>query len=145
MINTIINRMLIKYDSASYITKNRARFVLYLILTLLLITPGLILYFFYIHLFNPDYDFKTLIDILIPTSTAFILSIAMLFLLIRGHYSIAGNILLVIWQSALWGIIFIAEEETLIRIDSVVFIAGTLTMMPIIVVKKRCYLLFIQP
>ncbi len=136
MIKSILNKLLYKYDSESFISKNRARFILYLILTLLIITPVLIIYFFYIHLYTLAYNFSTMIEIIIPASTAFILSLIMLIFLIKGYFSVSGNLLIIIWQSALWGIIFMAKEETLIRIDSIVLIAATLTMMPIIILKQ---------
>jgi len=133
----IIDKLLYRYDSSSYITRNRAKFILYLILTIIVIAPLLIIYFSYIHFYAPNYEYTILKSILGPTSAAFILSIIMLFFLFKGYFSLAGNMLLIIWQSALWSIIFLAEEELLIRIDTVIFIASTLIMMPIIIVHRK--------
>lgn len=143
-IGKIINRLLYRYDSSNYITRNRARFILYLILTIIVIAPLIIIYFSYIHVYNPSYEYAILMSITIPTSAAFILSLISLLFLVKGHFSIAGNMLLIIWQSAFWGIIFLAEEELLIRVDTVIFIAATLMVMPIIITHKK-FLFILYP
>lgn len=137
MTSKIINRLLKKYKSSSYFIQNRARFILYLIFTILIITPILVLYFYYIHRYDPVADYTVIVNIVRPMYIAFILSCLLLIILSRGYFSLAGNLLLVIWQSALWGIIFLAKEDSIIRIDTTILIAATLIMMPIIVVKQK--------
>lgn len=137
MISKIINRLLNRYESSSYFIQNRARFILYLIFTILIITPILIIYFYYIHLYDPVADYIVIINIVRPILIAFIISCILLLILFRGHFSLAGNLLLIVWQSALWGIIFLAKEDSIIRIDTTILIAATLIMMPIIIVKQK--------
>ena len=97
MLGKIINRLLYKYDSSTYITRNRARFILYLILAIIIITPLFLLYFSYIHLYDFTSDYEILINIIRPVFIAFTLSFVMLIILYKGHFSLAGNLLLIIW------------------------------------------------
>lgn len=143
MINGIIDKLLYRYNSSSYIIKNRARFILYLIFTMMLFIPALMLYHSYIHMHNPVYNYKIQTTIIGLEFTAFMLTFFVLFILIRGHFSIAGNLLLISCQSAIWGIIFLVKQDLITRLDTIVLVAATMTMMPIIVVvKKKLFLIY---
>ncbi|HNX23594.1 MAG TPA: ATP-binding protein [Spirochaetota bacterium] len=143
MINNIIDRLLYRYDSSSYIIKNRARFILYLILTLLVIAPLIMSYNMYAHLNNPFLNYKIQMNVIGPEIIAIILFFAVLVILIKGYFSIAGNLLLIICQSAIWGIMFLAESDLTTRIDTIVLITASLTMMPVIVTHwKKLFILY---
>jgi signal transduction histidine kinase/5S rRNA maturation endonuclease (ribonuclease M5) len=135
--NEIINRLLYRYDSSSFVIKNRARFTLYLTFTLLAIAPILIIYHSYIHLNSREYNFQVQMNVVGPEITAFLLFFVILIILIKGHFSIAGNLLIITCQSVIWGIMFFSETDLLTRTDTVVLIAATLAMMPIIVIGEK--------
>ena len=143
MISGIIKKFLYRYESSSYIIKNRARFILYLIFTLLILIPTLMLYHSYIHMHSPAYHYRIQTTIIGLEFITFMLTFFILIILIRGYFSIAGNLLLIITQSAIWGIMFFVQEDIITRIDTIVLVAATLTMMPIIVVsKKKLFLIY---
>jgi len=137
VITGIIDRLLYRYDSSSYIIKNQARFILYLILTLLFIAPALITYHSYIHLHNAGYNSRIQMSVIGPETVAFILFLGLLVILIRGHFYLAGNLLLIICLSTIWIIMYISKTELTIRTDTIVLIAATLTMMPIIISGRK--------
>jgi len=137
VINKIISRLLYKYDSSTYIIKNKARFILYLILTLFIFIPSLIIYHAYIHTHNPFYNYRIEPTIIGLEGAALILTFVMLIVLTRGYISIAGNMLLVISQAATWGIIFFVDSDLITRTDTIVIVAATLTMMPIIIMAEK--------
>lgn len=72
-----------------------------------------------------------------PELAAFLLFFVVLVILIRGYFSLAGNLLLIISQTTIWGIMFISETDLLTRTDTIVLIAATFTMMPIIAVDSK--------
>lgn len=137
MITEIIDRLLYKYESSSYIIKNRARFLLNLILTLFIIAPALIIYHSYIHSHSSSYNYKIQLSVVGPELAAFLLFFIVLIILIRGYFSLAGNLLLIITQTTIWGIMFISDTDLLTRTDTIVLIAATFTMMPIIAVDSK--------
>lgn len=135
--NEIINRLLHRYDSSSFVIKNRARFTLYLTFTLIAIAPILIIYHSYSHLSSRDYNFQVQMNVVVPEIAAFLLFFVILIILIKGHFSIAGNLLIITCQSVIWGIMFFSETDLLTRTDTIVLIAATLAAMPIIVVGEK--------
>ena len=135
--NEIINRLLYRYDSSSFVIKNRARFTLYLIFTLIAIAPILIIYHSYSHLSSRDYNFQVQMNVVGPEIFAFFLFFVILIILIKGYFSIAGNLLIITCQSLIWGVMFFSETDLLTRTDTVVLVAATLAMMPIIVIGEK--------
>lgn len=142
MINSLTDRLLSRYDSSSYKDRNRAQFILYLIFTLMILAPSISVFFIYIHIDDPFYTFQILLGIVGPVMLAFVFTLGITKMLIRGYVSLAGNMLLVIWQAALWAVSFLAKEDPIIRIDSIVMIIATMTMMPIIIVYKKMLFVF---
>lgn len=142
MINKIIDRLLNRYDSSSYSVKSRARFLLYSILTLLILIPLIISLYSYFHFHDQAYHHTIQLRVIGPLAIAFILSFFLLIILYKGYFSVAGNLLLVFWQSAQWTIMFLANGDLVARIDTIVIIAAQLAAMPIIIVRKKTLFLF---
>ncbi len=137
MINRTIDKLLYRYDSSSYTVKNRARFLLFSIITLLSVTTILLISQSYLNLHNPAYNYKIQLKIVGPLAAAFILDIFLLFLLFKGYFSITGNLLLIICQTGIWTVMYLSKAELTVRIDSIVLIAATLSMMPIIINRRK--------
>ncbi|HPJ36525.1 MAG TPA: ATP-binding protein [Spirochaetota bacterium] len=137
MIKRIARRILFRYESSSYITRIRARFLMYLIFAITAAAPFMVTYFVIIHLNDPGYSLPVLMDIFSPVLIGFILSFGVLFVLIRGHYPLAGNLIFIIWLSSLWAVVFRTNEEPLIRVSTIITITTVLTAMPAIIVRKR--------
>jgi signal transduction histidine kinase/5S rRNA maturation endonuclease (ribonuclease M5) len=76
-------------------------------------------------------------NVVVPEIAAFLLFFVILIILIKGHFSIAGNLLIITCQSVIWGIMFFSETDLLTRTDTIVLIAATLAAMPIIVVGEK--------
>ncbi len=142
MINKIINRLLYRYDSSSYSFKSRARFLLYSILTVLIITPLIISLYASFHFHDQSYHHTIQLRVIGPLTIVFILSFVLLIILYKGYFSAAGNLLLFFWQSAQWTIMFLAHGDLVARLDTIVIIAAQLTAMPIIIVRKKKLFLF---
>ncbi len=137
MINRTIDKLLYRYDSSSYTVKNRARFLLFSIVLLLSVTSILLVSQSYVNLHNPAYNYKIQLKIVGPLVIAFILDIFLLILLVKGYFSITGNILLIICQTGVWTVMYLSKGEQIVRIDTIVLIAATLSMMPIIINRRK--------
>ena len=132
-----IDRLLQRYEQSGFVIKNRARFILYLILTLLAISPVLIIYHLFIHSYSLAYNFRIQMSVVGPEIAAFVIFFLILIILIKGHFSIAGNLLIITCQSTIWGIMFFSHTDLLTRTDTIALITATLAMMPIIVAGKK--------
>lgn len=137
MIGSIVNRILHRYGSTNYIVKKRAQFLLSLITIAFILTPLLILYYSYLHIINPVYNHQIQLKLIIPSIGALALTLLTLVILVKGYFSTAGNLLIITWQTALWVIMFISSEEQIVRLDTTVMIAASLTVIPGIIIKKR--------
>ena len=139
-----IDRLLQRYEQSGFVIKNRARFILYLILTLLAISPVLIIYHLFIHSYSLAYNFRIQMSVVGPEIAAFVIFFLILIILIKGHFSIAGNLLIITCQSTIWGIMFFSHTDLLTRTDTIALITATLAMMPIIVVGKAVFTEFLR-
>lgn len=139
LINIAIDKLLYRYDSSGYVIKSRARFIFYLLITMLSVTFILLMDQSYLQLHNPAYNYKIQIRIIGPLVIAFIVDLMLLLTLLRGYFSIAGNLLFIICQSGVWTVIFLSRADLITRLDSIVLIAATLAMMPIIIIHKKKY------
>ncbi len=136
VIKKIIKSSLQRYESSSYFTQNRVRFVLYLILSTLVLIPVLIAYFSIIAI-NPGAVYRFPVYTIVPMSIAFILSLFTLIFLSKGHFSLAGNLFLIIWQTSLWAIMFLETDNSVIRLDTTILIVTAAIMMPVIIVNQK--------
>ncbi len=139
MIKNITNNLLYKYDSSGYVIKSRAGFIFYLIVTMLSITLILLVSQIYLQLNNPAYNYKIQPGVIVPLATAFIIDLILMITLLRGHFSIAGNLLFVICQTGVWTVMFLSRSDVTTRLDTIILAAATLTMMPIIIIGKKRY------
>jgi len=138
----IIDKLLHMYDSSNFIIRSNARFILYLILTLLVISPLMGFYYSFLHLHNPVYNNQIQLRILGPILIAIMLILIVLAVLLKGYFSIAGNLLLIIIQSTIWVVIFLSGSETITRVDTIVLVVASLTMMPVVIVRRKILFIF---
>ncbi len=140
--NKIISKILEKYDNDTYLIQNKARFIFFLSLSILVFCPLIISYVSFLHLHNLRFNYTIQFHIIAPIILVFIISIGVIIFLIKGFFSTAGHLILIITLAAVWYTMFIDKSDIIIRLDTISYIMAALTMMPIIVLHKR-YTIFI--
>ena len=111
--------------------------MLFSIIVLLSITSIFLVSQSYLNMHNPVYNYKLQMKIIGPLAVAFVLDFILLILLFKGYFSITGNLLLIICQTGVWTVMYLSKAELTVRIDTIVLIAATLSMMPIIINRRK--------
>jgi two-component sensor histidine kinase len=138
----LIDRLLGPYDASSSSIRYKARFFLHLIFTILVLMPVVMFYTIYIHLHDPllDYSINWLIVSLLLAGYALLVGATVL--LLRGHFFVSGHLILCLVLATIWSVMFIEPSNLISRIDTIVIVMGVLTIMPILILRKK-YLVFV--
>lgn len=129
------------YRNSDYVDQQRAKFIFYLSISLL-ITVGLL---FMYSLILRSLETNTKIDnilVLIPLVILFAAVCVCLWLLKKGFYNTSANILPVIVTLTAWSVIFTAKTSVLVRLDTIVYVFAALSMVPLLIGKKKYIILF---
>jgi len=129
------------YSSSNYVTQQRAIFLFYLCIMLLFTVFLLISLRLYFHPLSNAQD-PTLITNLLPLTLIFLLFICCLFLLIKGYHKASSTILPITIQGVIWLIMFIGENQTIARLNTVVYVFMVLSTLPLLV-QKRNYIILL--
>jgi hypothetical protein len=138
----IFSNLLNRYDDQPYVIRLKARFIAYCYITELLAILIAIIYTCYANLNNPLYGYALNFKVLSVLTSGLALSMLGLAVLIRGHYTIAANLLLVFGMATVWSMIIIDQTHVVARLDTIVLAIGLLSMMPIIIQKRPFGMLF---
>ncbi len=138
----IISNLLKRYDDREFVIWLKARFIAKCYIVELVVILAAILYTGYANLHNPIYGFKPNFQTLGVLTSGFALSIFGLVIFVRGYYTISSNLLMIIGFATVWAIIFTEQTHVVSRLDTIVFVVGLLSMMPIVILKRPYGMVF---
>lgn len=128
-------RLLWRYDTAETITAYKARFIFFVCVTGVLVLFSVTVYSAVIQFFNPRYhhlDYPVIFTLL----TGLAVFIAIIFILIRGYFSLAANLFMFTGFSTVWLVMFLAKSNPVSLLDTIVFIFVIISMTPLVVEKN---------
>ncbi|MCP4138222.1 MAG: EAL domain-containing protein [bacterium] len=130
MLKKIRKRFLARYKDADYIDNQKSAVLFTLICVLLIIIPVIIVTYII--------GEHNSIQMLLPPIVLLFIMAAALVLLVKGHYKISANLVLITLLTAVWFILFFDEGKPKVsRLDTIIYIAGILSMTPLIIVKRK--------
>ena len=135
IMKNLVQKALHSYENADLSIKLKARFMLYMCLTILVIIPVIIAYTSYLHLNNREYNYSLNYAILIPEYIAFFLLTFITAALIRGYFIQAAHALLIMAFSTMWFVMFVDASAVISRLDTIVLIVALLSLVPLTVSK----------
>jgi PAS domain S-box-containing protein len=133
--------ILSRYRNSDFVVQQKVRFTFYLnlaliaCLALLIITTGII------QINSPVYN-GLYLPVLIPEISVLFLFGLCLFLLVRGHYGWAANLLLGSAMFAVWIVILVDKGEAIFRMDTIAILLALLPMAALLL-RSRKYSIFI--
>jgi hypothetical protein len=134
-----------EYENSDYSIQQKARFVYYVSFIMIGLLIFILLYTAYLQLTSPLYG-KLYYPVLIPEFTILLILILCHFLLIKGKFVIAVHTLLVSTMTITWIGMLMDRGDAISRLDSIVFILGLLTALPLIIksYKRTISIYFIK-
>lgn len=128
------------YSESDYVTRQKAKFLFYLCITLIASALLLISLRLYFHPLRNTQDPSHLTNLL-PLALIFLSLIISLFLLIRGYYKASSIILPFTMLGVIWTIMFIEESEIMPRLNTIVYVYMVLSMLPLLIQKRNIIIL----
>ncbi len=125
------------YETKDFVIHLKAKFILYLCITLLIILPTIIIYTIILNWMTPSTRLIDSLNIILPVVAAFFVIACTLYLLTKGHFSISSHLIICICFMTSWVIMFVDNSSPINRLDSIAFVFGVLTMTPLVVSKRK--------
>lgn len=132
--------LLNKYADSDYVLQQRAKFIYYLCMLLACAVLFLIASRILSTIVNPVLD-QSLTVVVLPLTTLLVAILLCLWLLGRGYYNVAANLLFLLIVGTTWLIMFLEEQAPIIRLDSVVNILAALSMLPLLFARRKSMIL----
>ncbi len=130
-------RLLKNYSTDDFVKRQKASFVINICLTILIILPITTIYSVYLQLQSPASGYALQPLILIPEILSIILVSITLKLLIAGQFTPAAHMLAIICFSTTWIIMFVDQSMPVSRLDTIAYIFGLMSMLPLIVNRQK--------
>lgn len=124
--------MLSFYDKAEFLLKNKVRLLFILARVFILIELALMIILSIAHIKNPIY-----IPYLTTLTISILLTLALITILIKGHYALAADIMLINMFASVWVSIFLYKNITIEQIDNVLYVFSLLFFLPLISKTQR--------
>ena len=132
-------KILHRYTSSDYITQQKAKFILYLSVVLILSVLFLILVTSYIQILNPKYG-KPYMPVIGPQIVALFVFILCLVVLLKGYFNLSANLIMISSITAVWMVIWFDKSEAIGRLDTLAYLFASLTMAPLLIGKRSFYI-----
>ncbi|MFO7369151.1 MAG: PAS domain S-box protein [Bacteroidales bacterium] len=132
--------LLNKYAESDYMLQQRAKFIYYLCILLACTALFLIAFRLLSGFISPGFS-KSLKIVVLPLTAHVLVIILCLWLLRRGYYDITANLLPLLIIVTTWLIMFFEDQTPLIKLDSVVYILATLSMLPLLFARRKSMIL----
>lgn len=131
-----VSHLLAVYDNRSFVTRLKAKFVLFSYFVVLSSIISAFFYTSYANLSNPALGYSLNYKILFLFIIALIILLIGVLIITRGFYSYAAHLLIICSLSLVWAIMFNDKTYAISKLDTVVLTTGILSMLPIVVSKK---------
>ncbi len=136
-VNKKLPGQLWRYENASFELQLKARFIYYLLFGALASVACIIFYTSYLNfnseLYVKNFFLRTLLPQLILVAVIF----ACFVILIKERYWFSAHLLLVSVLLTVWYVIWIARDDVLSRLDSIVLILAAITILPLVIKKRK--------
>jgi len=133
----MIDQALASYAHKDFHLRMKARFFFIICIALVVIIPVVIMYSIYYQTSDPMSGYHVNPRIIIPQVFAFLAAVGALLFLIRGAFSLAAHLILTGSLIAVWAVVFAEHSHVLARLDSVVLCVGLLSMMPLVIGRRK--------
>lgn len=124
-----------RYNNSDYVIQEKAKFIFYLSIILVLTMVSLVLLTVYIQVKNPVYG-GPYFPVLIPQVVVFFVFLGCLILLTKGYYSFSAHLMLVSALLTIWLVVFFDKSDALGRLDTLFYVFAALSMAPLLMGKK---------
>jgi PAS domain S-box-containing protein len=128
------------YDNFDYSIQQRAKFLYHLNVAIVVCTVIMIIYSGYIQLSSPSFG-KLYFPVLIPEFVYLSISILCLILLAKGYFSVSTHLLLISSIITVWVVIWSDKNEPVARLDTIVMIPAILSILPLLIRKRKIFIL----
>lgn len=135
--NTVIDRLLRRYDDAPYLLRSKARFLLYVCFSVMIIMPVGIWYTGFLQLINPLSRHAIILPVLAPSFAIMAITGAVIVFLMRGWFRVAAHLFLLGALTCIWTVMLVDAAETVSRLDTISLVFAALTILPIVVLRKK--------
>ncbi len=130
MIKRVADFFLREYEESGYILQQKARVLIILIATVLLLAP--------VMMASNYFRGHNTLEVQIPVFMIMAVGIISLATLKSGRYQLAVQFLLIALLVNLWSILFFDSDQPIIaRLDSIVYIPGILIIVPLLALRNR--------
>ena len=129
-------KILNKYQNSDFSIQQKARFLFNLCISIIGCLVLMIIYTGYIEIISSFYN-RLYLPVILPEITILLIISACLFFVIKGFFSLSAYTLVISTQIILWIVIWMDKGDTIVRLDSIVFILAILSMLVILINKYR--------
>ncbi|MBP7582577.1 MAG: response regulator [Spirochaetes bacterium] len=138
MIKKLIRRAMRNYEDTNLVVRMKAKLFMLCCLMVLIVLPVIIAYSAYNEVRNPAYDYSINRIVIAAEAVTMALSLLVFILLVKGRFSLSAHLLIALLFVATWTVMMMdTTGSPLIRLDSVVFILGILTLTPLAVIRRK--------
>jgi PAS domain S-box-containing protein len=129
-------KLLKVYEDSDFDIRERAIFFYYLMIIMSVSMIVVIPYSAIVQLIGPDFG-HFYFPVLLSEVVILLIILFSLFLLIKGKYRLSTHMLAITSISAIWIIMFLDKSSAVVRFDTIVYIFGVLSMLPLILQRGR--------
>lgn len=132
--------LLSKYDKSDFTIQQKAKFVFYLTISIIVAISLLIITSCYLQLSGKEFGYIYW-PIVLPELIALSIFIICLFILLKGYYSFATHLLVSTAFITLWFVIWLDSSHFVTRLDTIVFITVIFNLTPLYISRYKTMLL----
>jgi PAS domain S-box-containing protein len=125
-----------KYENKDFVLQQRALFIYYLAIALIITVVLFIFTTINLQKENPLYG-KPYVPVLMTIIGVLLSIIISLWTLIRGHYSISATLLFLTTLTGIWIIMIFDKNDNIIRLDTIVLVLSALSMLPLLIKSRK--------
>ena len=134
---SLTDRLLRNYENSSFIIRYKARFLLYLSLSSIVIIPVIIFYSLFLQSRAPELNYSINWFMFLPVIAGYGILVGSTVLLLRGYFFASAHISISILFAIIWIAMFLDQSGMVTRLDTIVMVSAVLSAMPIFITRKK--------
>ncbi len=134
---SLTERLLRNYENSSFIIRYKARFLLYLSLSSIVIIPVIIFYSLFLQSRAPELNYSINWFMFLPVIAGYGILVGSTVLLLRGYFFASAHISISILFAIIWIAMFLDQSGMVTRLDTIVMVSAVLSAMPIFITRKK--------
>ncbi len=132
----LFSYLLRNYDEKDFVLYLKANFLIKLLLAIIPLTVMVFTYTVYLQLYEPEFQHRLSLGILIPEFSALIVLAFIFFILTKGYFTFAAHSTMIASMATVWSVMFLDNGGPVAKLDSIVFLVGLLAALPIILSRN---------